>query len=120
MRNVYSFKGEILTIPAKMRRKIDREVVIIGFRRECIFIYPQNKWARLKEKLEEELSSFKKGVELRQFKRAMFSQVWKVSLNRQGRISIPSQLRKHNCLRGSKIIITYNWQRDRIEIRNTK
>lgn len=108
-----------LFIPAELRKKLGKKVVIIGWFRGCLSLYAQNKW----EKLVAEWKNlpFKKEVEAREARRVrrfILSHSMDLRIDNRGRILIPGYLKKHASLSpGGKVAIISN---DYLEIWNEK
>ena len=85
-------KGRV-AIPAKMRKAMtpaanETFTVTRGFE-DCIFLYPMDKWADIEEEIED-LNMYDR--EVRDFIRIIMMWADEVSLDGQGRISIPNPL----------------------------
>ena len=85
-------KGRV-AIPAKMRKSLspaanETFTITRGFE-DCIFLYPMDEWADIEEEIDE-LSMYDR--EVRNFVRLIMRWASEVSLDGQGRISIPNPL----------------------------
>ena len=85
-------KGRV-AIPAKMRKAMspaanETFTVTRGFE-DCIFLYPMDKWADIEQEIED-LNMYDR--EVRDFIRIIMMWADEVSLDGQGRISIPNPL----------------------------
>ncbi|PSQ74172.1 MAG: division/cell wall cluster transcriptional repressor MraZ, partial [Bacteroidetes bacterium QH_6_64_77] len=100
--SVMAFKGQAeysvdskgrVAIPAKMRKSMspaanETFTITRGFE-DCIFLYPMDRWSSIEEEIEE-LSMYDR--EVRNFVRLIMRWASEVSLDGQGRISIPNPL----------------------------
>lgn len=85
-------KGRV-AIPAKMRSTLSPEAdgtftITRGFE-QCIFLYPKDRWSKMEEEIAE-LNMYNR--ESRDFVRIIMMWADEVSLDGQGRISIPKRL----------------------------
>jgi MraZ protein len=94
-------KGRLI-IPAKFREELGDEFVATRGLDECLFIYPMEEWKSLEKKLKS-LPLTKKDA--RAFVRFFFSGATECQLDKQGRISIPTNLRDHGQLEKEIVII---------------
>ncbi|MEG6616420.1 division/cell wall cluster transcriptional repressor MraZ [Peptococcaceae bacterium 1198_IL3148] len=84
-------KGRLI-IPARFREGLgDRFIVTKGLD-NCLFVYPQDEWAALEQKLKS--LPFTK-ADARAFVRFFFSGAGECELDKQGRILIPANLRAY-------------------------
>lgn len=90
-----------LAVPARFREALGDEAFITrGFDR-CLMGFPRERW----ERLAEQVSSFSLGQgDARNLRRLIFSGANPVSLDRQGRILIPQNLRAYAEL-GDQVVI---------------
>lgn len=102
-------KGRLI-IPAKFRQELGKKFVVTRGLDECLFVYPMEEWKNLEEKLQS-LSLTKKN--LRSFVRFFFSGATECKLDKQGRISIPVNLREYSKLQKEVVIIGVS---DRVEL----
>lgn len=98
-------KGRV-SIPAKMRDAMSPEAqntftVTRGFE-DCIFLYPRNQWASIEEEIGE-LNMYNR--EARDFIRIIMMWADEVTLDGQGRISIPKPLIEFADLEDSALIL---------------
>lgn len=84
-------KGRII-VPSKFREELGEQFVLTRGLDQCLFAYPMNEWHLLEEKLKK-LPLTKKDA--RAFTRFFFSGAVECELDKQGRINIPSPLRKY-------------------------
>ncbi len=102
-------KGRLI-IPASLREDLGENFVATRGLDCCIFVYAQEEWYILEEKLKA-LPLTRK--EARIFTRFFFSGATECNFDRQGRISIPSNLRKYAQLEKETVIIGVS---NRVEI----
>lgn len=81
-----------LAVPAKFRQEIAQGAVVTRGLDSCLFLYPQEEWLKLAQKLAELPISQAKS---RAFARLMLAGAMDVSIDRQGRILIPGYLRQY-------------------------
>ncbi|PSQ63826.1 MAG: division/cell wall cluster transcriptional repressor MraZ [Bacteroidetes bacterium QH_10_64_19] len=98
-------KGRV-AIPAKMRKSMSPQAdetftITRGFE-DCIFLYPKDEWAEIEEEIDD-LNMYDR--EVRNFVRIIMRWANEVSLDGQGRISIPNPLLDFAELDGSALII---------------
>lgn len=112
-------KGRII-IPSKFREKLGDEFVMTKGLDNCLFVYPKSEWSVLEEKLKTlPLTS----RDARAFIRFFFAGASECSLDKQGRVTIPGNLRKHSKLDKEAIVIGVStrmeiWSKDEWESYN--
>lgn len=79
-------------VPSKFRDELDESFIITKGIDKCLFIYTQNDWKNFEEKVKKLPMA---DPNVRRFIRYMFSGACECSLDNQGRINIPLNLRKH-------------------------
>lgn len=94
-------KGRII-IPSKFRDDLGDEFVITKGLDSCLFIYAQDEWKRVEDKLKTLPLTNR---DARAFIRFFFSGASECNLDKQGRILIPSNLREHSKLDKEAVII---------------
>ena len=94
-------KGRII-IPAKFRDELGDNFVATRGLDNCLFVYPMQEWSVLEEKLSSLPITSK---DARTFVRFFFSGATECELDKQGRISIPANLRKYADLDQKTVII---------------
>lgn len=94
-------KGRII-IPSKFREELGEKFVITKGLDACLFVYPKDEWKILEEKLKALPLTNR---DARAFVRFFFSGASECSLDKQGRVLIPANLRKHSKLGKDAIII---------------
>lgn len=84
-------KGRMI-VPSKFRDDLGETFIVTKGLDNCLFVYPQNEWKSFEEKLKSlPLTS----RDARAFVRLFFSGATECSLDKQGRINIPVNLRHH-------------------------
>ncbi|MBU6080464.1 MULTISPECIES: division/cell wall cluster transcriptional repressor MraZ [Allobacillus] len=106
-------KGRII-IPSKFRDGLGQSFVLTRGIDHCLFAYPMDEWKVLEEKLKK-LPVTKKDA--RAFTRFFFSGAVECEIDKQGRINVPSPLRKYANLDKECIVIGVSnrielWARD--------
>lgn len=102
-------KGRVI-IPSKFREKLEETFIMTKGLDNCLFVYPMEEWHILENKLKQ-LPLTRKDA--RAFVRFFFSGATECQLDKQGRILIPANLRKHAKLYKDTIIIGVS---NRVEI----
>lgn len=84
-------KGRMI-VPSKFRDELGESFIVTKGLDNCLFVYPQNEWKQFEEKLRTlPLTS----RDARAFVRLFFSGATECSLDKQGRINLPANLRQH-------------------------
>ena len=94
-------KGRLI-MPAKFREDLGETFVITKGLDGCLFIYPQEEWNVLEEKLRN--LPFTR-ADARAFSRFFFSGATECELDKQGRILLPNNLRSYANLTKDVLII---------------
>lgn len=94
-------KGRVI-VPAKFRDELGDKFVATRGLDNCLFVYPMNEWSVLENKLTS-LPITSKNARI--FVRFFFSGATECELDKQGRISIPSNLRDYADLSKETVII---------------
>src|SRR5699024_8541051 len=94
-------KGRII-VPSKFRGGLGDQFVITKGLDTCLFVYPKDEWKILENKLKTLPLTNK---DARAFVRFFFSGACECSLDKQGRVLIPANLREHSKLEKDAIII---------------
>ncbi|RKD34292.1 division/cell wall cluster transcriptional repressor MraZ [Thermohalobacter berrensis] len=102
-------KGRLI-IPAKFREALGNSFILTKGLDNCLFVYPLDEWRKFEEKLNS-LPLTRKDA--RAFVRFFFAGATECQLDKQGRILIPSNLRKHCKLEKDAVIIGVS---NRVEI----
>ncbi len=93
-------KGRI-PLPPKFRDELKAGVVLFPGIEKCINLYPISEWKKLASTL---TSTSIAASKMRRLYRAIFSTAFQLSLDKQGRIAIPTPLREHAEI-GDEVII---------------
>lgn len=103
-----------LAIPSKLREEFGNEFMICKgiYGKECICVYPMDKWNELVEKISK-LPSAKSSI----VKRFLYGGAYSVEFDTQGRILIPAALRDYAKLDANAYIIGMDTN---LEIWNTE
>ena len=94
-------KGRVI-IPAKFRAELGENFVATRGLDNCLFVYPMEEWNILQDKLTSLPITSK---EARSFVRFFFSGATECELDKQGRISLPTNLRNYADLNKQIVII---------------
>lgn len=100
-------KGRI-NVPAKFRADLGDSFVVSKGLEHCVSIYPKAEWERFRQELHAVPSSKRRGLE-----RFFFSGAEERSIDAQGRVLIPSQIREYAELDGEIVVIGVS---DKVEI----
>jgi MraZ protein len=106
-------KGRVI-MPAKFREELGEKFVVTKGLDNCLFVYPNEEWRNLEQKLRTLPLTSK---EARAFIRFFFAGAAECEVDKQGRILIPSNLREHAALDKELVIIGVStrveiWSRD--------
>ncbi len=109
-------KGRII-IPSKFRDKLGEEFVMTKGLDNCLFVYPKSEWNVFEEKLKTLPLTNK---DARAFIRFFFAGASECNLDKQGRVTIPANLRKYSKLDKDSIVIGVStrieiWSKDEWE-----
>ncbi|WP_332632202.1 division/cell wall cluster transcriptional repressor MraZ [Halalkalibacter flavus] len=102
-------KGRMI-VPAKFRDSLGSSFIVTRGLDRCLFVYPQNEWSKLENKLKT-LPFTKKDA--RAFTRFFFSGATECELDKQGRVNIASPLREYAKLDKECVVIGVS---NRVEI----
>lgn len=91
-----------LAIPAKLREGLGDKIVITKGLDGCLFVYDMEEWKKLEDKLAAMPMTRKNS---RDFVRFLFSGACESELDKQGRVSLPVNLRLHASLERDCVII---------------
>ena len=102
-------KGRVI-IPARLRDDLGDSIVICNGLEGCLFVYSQEEW----ESFVNELKSLPRmNKDARMFKRYFFGSANEGSFDRQGRVLVPTPLRKAAHLEKEVVLVGVQ---DRVEI----
>ncbi len=102
-------KGRMI-IPAKLRDGLGTTFVVTRGLDNCLFVYPQEEWGQLEQKLK--TLPFTRS-DARAFTRFFFSGAIECEWDKQGRVNIPQHLRTYGKLEKECIVIGVS---NRVEI----
>ncbi len=109
-------KGRV-SLPPKFRDDLKAGVVLAPGIEKCINVYPVSEWKKMAEAL---TSGSITPSKLRRLNRAVFATAFKLGLDAQGRIALPTPLREHAEIEDEVIVAGANnylelWDRSRWE-----
>lgn len=84
-------KGRII-IPAKFREELGEGFVLTKGLDNCLFLFPTSEWLIFRDKLKKVPLTSKDG---RAFTRYFFASMTECEMDKQGRLTIPQNLREH-------------------------
>lgn len=84
-------KGRVI-IPSKFRDELGDKFVLTRGLDNCLFIFPQEEWQKFEEKL---LNLPVASKDARAFVRYFFSSAIECEIDKQGRLTIPQNLKDH-------------------------
>lgn len=94
-------KGRVI-MPSKFRDDLGSSFIMTKGLDNCLFIYPNEEWSKLEEKLRTLPLTNR---DARAFVRFFFAGATECILDKQGRVLIPSNLREHARLEKDAVII---------------
>ena len=94
-------KGRV-SVPAKFREQLGDTFILTKGLDNCLFIYPQNEWKIMEDKLKQLPLTNR---DARAFVRFFFSGATECELDNQGRIRIPNNLREYALLDKEAVMI---------------
>ena len=111
-----------ITIPSKFRDSILGDFVLTKGLDNCVFLYPKHEWERITSKLKELPLSNKNA---RAFLRNFYSGAVTSSIDKQGRVLLPQNLRDHAEMGKELVIIGLDtraeiWAQDKWEEFNSQ
>lgn len=89
--NSIDSKGRII-VPSKFRDQLGNKFILTKGLDNCLYIYPMEEWSRFEDKLGSLPVSNK---DARAFVRYFFSSAVECEVDKQGRLTIPQNLREH-------------------------
>jgi MraZ protein len=102
-----------LTLPSRLRSYFEGGIVITKGVDRCLFAFPPDEWAVFKANIKANADLSAKG---RQLSRMFFSMAFEATLDRQGRVLIPTKLGQYA---GLTQAVTIAGVDDRLEIWDT-
>jgi MraZ protein len=103
-----------LTLPSRLRPYFEGGIVITKGVDRCLFAFPPEEWAAFKANIKAHADLSSKG---RQLSRMFFSMAFEASLDRQGRVLVPTKLAQYAGLARD---VTLAGVDDRLEIWSTE
>jgi MraZ protein len=103
-----------LTLPSRLRSYFEGGIVITKGVDRCLFAFPPEEWATFKANVKTNADLSARG---RQLSRMFFSMAFEATLDRQGRVLIPTKLAQYA---GLSRDITVTGVDDRLEIWDTE
>lgn len=91
-----------IIVPAKFREELGDSFIITKGLDNCLFVYPMEEWKIIEKKIRS--LPFNR-ADARAFSRFFFSGASEVEMDKQGRVLIPSNLRKYASLEKEVVII---------------
>lgn len=112
-------KGRVI-MPSKFREDLGYNFIMTKGLDNCLFVYPKEEWIVLEEKLRKLPLTNR---DARAFVRFFFAGATECTLDKQGRVLIPSNLREHAKLNKETVIIGVStrieiWDKDEWNIYN--
>lgn len=102
-----------MTLPSRLRPYFEGGIVVTKGVDRCLFAFPPDEWAAFKANIKMNADLSAKG---RQLSRMFFSMAFEATLDRQGRVLLPTKLAEYAGLRRDVTIAGVD---DRIEIWDT-
>ncbi len=103
-----------LSLPSKWRKELGKKLVVTRGLDNCLFVYPQNEWQKITEKI----GRLPLGqADTRSFNRFFLSGAVEVEVDSVGRILVPDFLKEFAALKNSVVLAGIH---DRIEIWSEK
>ena len=99
-----------LIIPSKFREDLSGQFVITKGLDKCLFVYPYEEWSKITNKIKELPTT---SSPVRSFVRTFFSGAIDEVLDKQGRVTLPQNLRDHANIDKETVVIGLN---TRVEI----
>ncbi len=94
-----------LTLPAKFRDGLGRNIVVTRGVDKCLFIFTMAEFQTLADKIGELPMT---QAQAREFSRHFFSGACDVEIDKQGRVLIPQNLREYAGLDGNAVVVGVN------------
>ncbi len=89
-----------LNFPAKFREEMNGDFIVTRWLDDCLVAFPQTEWERMAD-----LLSKNNRVKSRDMQRLLYSGASPVNPDKQGRILVPMNLRKHASLQKEVVVI---------------
>lgn len=94
-----------LPLPPKFRRDMKEEVILTKGTEKCIAAYPLAEWKRLADSLAARAVT---SANLRKLNRAIFGSAFRVTFDKQGRITLPPPLHNYAEIGDTVVIVGAN------------
>ena len=94
-----------LPLPPKFRQELGAELILTKGAEKCIILYPATEWHKLADSL---VSRKVTSSKMRKLNRYMFGSAFNLTLDGQGRIALPSTLRRYAEIEDEAIIVGTN------------
>jgi len=113
-RHTLDAKGR-LTVPARFRATLEPGLVITRGYEPCLVAYPLDEWNKLAAKVAQLPTS---NLRARSYSRWVFASAYEATLDKMGRILVPSFLREYAAISEETVIVGVNttleiWSPDR-------
>ena len=103
-----------MTLPSRLRSYFEGGIIVTKWVDRCLFAFPPEEWAAFKANIKANADFSARG---RQLSRMFFSMAFEATLDRQGRVLIPTKLARYAGLRRD---VTVTGVDDRLEIWDTE
>jgi MraZ protein len=103
-----------MTLPSRLRPYFEGGIVVTKGVDRCLFAFPPEEWAAFKANIKANADLSARG---RQLSRMFFSMAFEATLDRQGRVLIPTKLARYAGLQRE---VTITGVDDRLEIWDTE
>ena len=94
-----------LTIPARFRTELESGLVVTRGHENCLVIYPQGEWSALAAKVAQMPNASRTA---RAYSRLIFGGASEATLDKAGRILIPSFLREYASIEEEAVVVGVN------------
>jgi MraZ protein len=94
-----------LPLPPKFRQELGAELILTKGAEKCIMLYPATEWHKLADSL---VSRKVTSSKMRKLNRYMFGSAFNLTLDGQGRIALPSTLRRYAEIEDAATIVGTN------------
>ena len=94
-----------LPLPPKFRQHLGAELILTKGAEKCIILYPATEWHKVADSL---VSQKVTSSKMRKLNRYMFGSAFNLTLDGQGRIALPSTLRRHAEIEDEAVIVGTN------------
>jgi MraZ protein len=94
-----------LPLPPKFRQEMGAELILTKGAEKCITLYPATEWHKVADSL---VSKKVTSSKMRKLNRYMFGSAFNLTLDGQGRIALPSALRRYAEIEDEAVIVGTN------------